>query len=288
MKTVFFGTSIYSAHFLGLAVKNGLKIDLIVSAPPKVVGRKKILTENPTVSVAKKLKIPFVTSLTNLQTHQPTNPPTLGLILDYNRIIPHSIINHFEKGIINIHFSKLPQYRGPSPVQQTILDGKTETWISYFLISKELDTGDILFQSSEPINPSENTQTLYFKLIKKASKEIKKISQDYLSGKTVPQPQKGEPSYTKKFTSDNCKISQPMTDGYKEKLIRACFPEPGAWTMVELGTMNNEQKIRRLKILKAHLEDNLLIFDLVQLEGKNPVTWKQFKEGYPEARISNF
>ena len=209
------------------------------------------------------------------------------MILDYNKIIPNSLINLFEKGIINIHFSKLPRYRGPSPVQQTILDGKTEAWISYFLISKELDTGDILFQSSERIEPNENTESLYLKLTEKASGETTQVVKEYLLGKITPKPQKGKPSYTKKFRLEDCKIDWKIPDEYLERLVRACSPEPGAWTMVELGTMNNEPRTKRLKILQAHLENNNLILDLVQLEGKKPVTWKQFKEGYPEMKILN-
>jgi len=58
------------------------------------------------------------------------------------------------------------------------------------------------------------------------------------------------------------------------------FPWPGAWGEVKINNQN-----KRLKILKAHLENKKLIFDLVQLEGKKSVTWKQFQEGYPEAKI---
>ncbi len=58
-------------------------------------------------------------------------------------------------------------------------------------------------------------------------------------------------------------------------------PWPGAWTEVRIKRKDK----KRLKILKAHLEGNKLILDQVQLEGKKPVAWKQFQEGYPEAKI---
>lgn len=284
MKIVFFGSSINSANFLEMAVKNGLKINLVVSTPPKPVGKKKIITENPTVSAAKKLGVPYLEKLRELESYKGLK---LGIILDYNRIIPNSVIDLFEKGIINIHFSKLPQYRGPAPVQQTILDGNPEAWISYFLISERLDEGDILFESNEPLSPSENTQSLYQKLSKKASEEIKKVTEDYLSGSLSPKPQQGNPSFTHKLTIDSCQVDSSQTDEQKERLIRACSPEPGAWTEIRLSK-ENEQNKKRLKILKAHLENGFLVFDQVQLEGKNPVTWKQFKEGYPDSEIINW
>jgi len=80
------------------------------------------------------------------------------------------------------------------------------------------------------------------------------------------------------------KLGGEMKDSAKaevEKLVRAMYPWPGAWTFIRLST--TDEKNKRLKILKVHLEDEKLILDEVQLEGKEPVTWKQFKEGYKEA-----
>ncbi|MCL5090486.1 MAG: hypothetical protein M1514_00575, partial [Patescibacteria group bacterium] len=161
---VFFGTSSHSALFLEKAIQNGLKVDLVISSPPKPVGRKQILTENPTITLAKKLEIPFITSLKEITIYQDSKITT-GIILDYNRIIPQTIIDKFLKGIINIHFSKLPRYRGPSPVQATILNGDQEAWITYYLITAGLDEGPILSQTSLPLTKLESTVTLYELLI---------------------------------------------------------------------------------------------------------------------------
>lgn len=280
--TIFFGTSPHSAQFLELAVKQGLKIDLVVSAPPKPAGRKRVLTENPTVTAAKNLNIPFITSLKELASYQNLE---LGLILDYNKIIPQSVIDLFSKGIINIHFSKLPKYRGPAPVQQTILNGDPEAWITYYLITAGLDDGPILAQTALLLQGNETTSSLYESLINKSSREVRQIIEDYLAGKIIPQPQQGEPSFTQKLTTENAKIDWSKSTKEIERLIRAACGEPGAWTEMELGTTNNKRRTKRLKILKAHLENNELVLDQVQLEGKNPVSWKQFKEGYPEATI---
>jgi len=288
---VFFGTSRYSAQFLGLALENGLKINLVVSAPPKPTGRQQILIENPTVTAAKTLKIPFVTSLSDLSlTMKQLDPPslklrragnqTIGLILDFNRIIPKDTINIFNKGIINIHFSKLPQYRGPAPVQYTILNGDREAWISYYLINERLDAGQILAQTSLPLDMTENTETLYQKLIEKASSEIVDIIDNYLSGGGSPCQQTGETSFTKKLKTENCQIDWKKSPEQIERLIRAAFPEPGAWSSVQTPSR------KRLKIIKAHLESGNLLLDTVQLEGKKPVTWEQFKKGYPEASLT--
>jgi methionyl-tRNA formyltransferase len=281
MKTVFFGTSHHSAKFLELILKANFKIDLVVSASPKPVGRKQILTDNPTTVVAQRHNLPLILSLKELPTQEGLG---IGLILDYNRIIPQSIINLFPKGIINIHFSKLPQYRGPAPVQQTILDGQEKAWITYYLITAGLDEGPILAQTSLPLSGDETTAALYEALITKAAGEISQIIRDYLEGKIIPHSQQGEPSFTEKLTVEKTKIDWEKTPEELDRLIRAASPEPGAWTEVKLST-RPESQAKRLKILKAHLENSKLILDQVQLEGKNPVSLKQFEEGYPETEI---
>lgn len=291
----FFGTSPRSAIFLEKAILNGLKVDLVVSEPPKPIGKKQIVTENPVISVAKKLSLSFLSNLSDLSNLENLD---LGLILDFNKIIPNEIINLFSKGIINIHFSKLPQYRGAAPVQYTILSGDKEAWITYYLISEKLDGGKIISQTSLALGLTENTETLYQKLIEKSADEVGKILEDYTNGPLIPQVQSGVLSNTRKLIAENCKIDWSKSPVEIERLIRAAYPEPGAWTFVILNIserssqdsspakpVQNDENKKHLKILKAHMENDQLILDQVQLEGKNPVSFKQFKEGYPEAKL---
>lgn len=287
----FFGTSPRSAKFLEQAIQNGLLVNLVVSAPPKSTGKKRVLTENPTAAFAKEKGIPSILNLSDLSD---LSDLRLGLILDFNKIIPQEIINLFPRGIINIHFSKLPQYRGPAPVQYTILNGDKEAWITYYFINENLDEGQILTQTSLALDLTEDTEILYQKLITKASREIPAVIGNYLSGKIQPRQQEGISSPTKKLTTENSKIDWTKSPFKIEHLIRAAYPEPTAWTSVEIpansaGRRSKSvgiQKLLRLKVLSAHLEQGKLIIDRVQLEGKNPVTWKQFQEGHPSFSLS--
>jgi len=282
-----------------LAIEKGLKIGLVVSEPLKPIGKKQVLTENPTIVLSKRLGLPSVTSFNELSlTMKPAESAgsneAIGLILDFNKIIPGEIINLFPRGIINIHFSKLPQYRGPAPVQYTILNGEKEAWITYYLIDEKMDSGKIVAQTSLALDLTENTEILYQKLIAKASREIPAVIGNYLSGKIQPRQQEGISSPTKKLTTENSKIDWTKSPFKIEHLIRAAYPEPTAWTSVEIpadsaGRRSKSvgiQKLLRLKVLSAHLEQGKLILDRVQLEGKNPVTWKQFQEGYPSFSLS--
>jgi len=279
----FFGTSPRSAKFLEQALKNGLRVDLVVSAPPKPIGKKQVLTENPTAAFAKEKGIPAILNLSDLSD---LSDLRLGLILDFNKIIPQEIINLFPRGIINIHFSKLPKYRGPAPVQYTILNGDKEAWITYSLIDENLDKGKIITQTSLPLDLTENTESLYQKLIAKAASEITQTIDSYLCDRYHTCQQTGTPGVTHKLTTDNSKIDWTRPPQQIERLIRAANPEPGAWTETKLKVKSEKLKVMRLKILRAHLEANKLVFDQVQLEGKNPVTWKQFQEGHPSLSLS--
>ena len=280
---IFFGTSKNSLKFLEAMTKDSFKIGMVISAPPKPIGRKQIITENPVVAFAKTHKIPFHTALSFVPNDFKKNSNNLGLIFDYNRILPKEVIDLFSLGIVNIHFSKLPQYRGPAPVQATILNGDTTAWITYMLIDEKIDEGKILTQTSLPLNLKETSQSLTEKLLEKAIAETPKIIADFLSGNLQPFQQIGEPSYAGKLEIENTKINWQKPAIEIDRLICAAYPEPGAWTLLrpaEDGT--SEGQAKRLKILKAHLEKEKLILDEVQLEGKNPVTWQQFLEGYPE------
>lgn len=279
---VFFGTSHYSAIFLDKVIKNGLKAELVVSAPPKPVGRDQALVQNPTATVARQNNLLLATTLEELNDF---SDKTIGLMLDFNQIIPQSIISQFEKGIVNIHFSKLPQYRGPAPVQYTILNGQAQAWISYYLIDAGVDKGPILAQTSVPLKKTETAAELYRALVEKAAQEAPLVIADYLNGKIAPRKQQGQESYTTKISTEEAKIDWQKSAEEIERLIRAASPEPGAWTEVELNPTDKEPLKKRLKILKAHLEGNQLAIDQVQLEGKNPVSYKQLKEGYPQAKF---
>jgi methionyl-tRNA formyltransferase len=129
----------------------------------------------------------------------------------------------------------------------------------------------------------ESTAILYKLLLDKASKDINRLITDYKDKLIYPENQEGKPSFTQKLDTNSVKIDWSKSDVEIDRLIRASYPEPGAWTEIDLGFKNKD--VKRLKVLKAHLENNQLILDLVQLEGKNPVSWKQFQEGYPEAEI---
>ncbi|MBM3209278.1 methionyl-tRNA formyltransferase [Candidatus Shapirobacteria bacterium] len=303
-KIVFFGASSYCLTIPGSLFETG-QLAGIVSQPDRPVGRKNILTPNPVSLFALSKNIPLLRP-EKLGPSEKEWLQKLGadlfLVADYGLKIPKNIFTLPKYQALNIHFSKLPKYRGPSPVQQTLLNGDLEAGISFVVISEGFDTGDIVYQESIPLAGHETTGLLYRSLFEKTAAILPLVLEKYLSGELKPRPQeKTGISYCQKIKKEDAFVSnQDLEEAINkgsvkaleiERKIRAFSPWPGAYTNVELK-IKNEKLNRRLKLLKAHLETTSanmehgtakhlkLTLDEVQLENKNPVSWKQFKEAY--------
>jgi len=219
--------------------------------------------------------------------------PDLGVVASFGALIPQEVINWPKKGILNLHPSLLPKYRGPTPVPTAILNGEKETGLTIIKIDEKIDHGPIVSQFKETIKPDETSEDLLNRLFTVGAEVLITILPSYLEGKIELRKQDdSQATYTQKLSRDDGQIDWQKPADYQERFIRAMFPWPGAFTNVKLKSpqggipseLNNEE-LKRLKILKAHLEKNKLILDQVQLEGKKPVTWKQFLEGYPQAQL---
>lgn len=208
------------------------------------------------------------------------NKPDVGVLASYGKILSKEVLKIPKHGILNIHPSLLPKYRGASPAQAAILNGDQVTGVTIIKMDEKIDHGPIVAQFKEKIRPDDTAKSLYERLFETGAKVLLTILPAYLEDRIELRKQDhSKATYTKKLTRDDGKVDWTKPNKYNERFIRAMFPWPGAWTEVTI------QDRRRLKILKAHLEKGKLILDQVQLEGKKPVTWKQFCEGYPKAKL---
>lgn len=275
-KIIFFGSDQYSVLVLNQLVSDKrLKLKAVVThtTPCLVETYAKILFEVK-FTTAKKFDKKFLERTKKLK-------PDVGVLASFGKILPKEVLNIPKHGILNIHPSLLPKYRGPTPVPTAILNGEQETGVTIIKMDEKVDHGPILAQFKEEIKPDDTAESLYERLFTAGAKVLTTILPAYLEGKIELRKQNhSQATFTKKFTRDDGKINWKKSDVFKERFIRAMHPWPGAWTEVQL-----KKGKKRLKILKAHLEANKLVLDKVQLEGKKPVTWKQFQEGYPEAKI---
>ena len=258
MSVAFFGTSKYALPVLE-SLKANFDLKLVVVMPDKPTGRKQALTPCATKVWAQENKIPNSLEL--------TVDCDLGIVADYGRIIKKEIFERPKLGMFNLHFSKLPEFRGPSPVQFTLLRGDKTAWVTIFKLKHypelqiKMDSGPILWQKGYPVDPTDTTESLYTKLFESVARELPGI--DFKGPLTEQDHQMA--TYTRFLTRDDgfvdyAKLLEPKA----YNLFRAYHPWPGLWTIKD-G--------KRMKVLKCHLEGNRVVIDLIQFEGKKPQTF---------------
>lgn len=275
MTIIFFGTPEYvlpiliSLHKKFVTGPGKSPIVAVVTQSPKPIGRKQLKTYSPVDKWAYEHKVPIYYDF-----NKPLPEADLGVCAAFGSIIPKSVIVKFKFGILNIHPSLLPKYRGASPIQAVIVAGDTQTGVSITKMDEKVDHGPIVSQFKEDVSPDDTNETLRERLFARSAQVLIDLIPYYLSGKVKPKEQNHtEAILTKTVTKEDGFINLTKDNPVKiEKMMRAYTPWPGVWTLVNK---------KRLKILKVHLENDKLILDEVQLEGKNPVSWKQFQEAYP-------
>jgi methionyl-tRNA formyltransferase len=295
---VFFGTPNFSRLVLETLIKNGLTPNLVVTSPDKPVGRKQILTPSPVKQFALENNLKIITPKTKeelLKELQKNNNLTIGILAAYGLILPPEVINVFPKGIINIHPSLLPKYRGSSPIQSAILNGDAETGVTIIKLNEKIDQGEILAQEKVQILSEDTTISLGEKLFTLGTNLLFKILPKYLNNKIELMPQnqshyhilKHDSDTTKKFTKQDGFISfndlknainptfchsdenqNPSLSTLIDRKFRAFQPWPGIWTTLQNG--------KRMLITKCHLENEVLKIDLVKVEGKQEEKFIKF------------
>ncbi|HKB88547.1 MAG TPA: methionyl-tRNA formyltransferase [Patescibacteria group bacterium] len=283
MKIVFFGTPDYilpiltKIHHEFVTGPGTSPIAGVVTASPKPVGRKQYLSYSPIDKWAHEHKVPTFYSANELL--DANLDIELGVLASYGEIITQEVINLFPQGILVIHPSLLPKYRGASPVPAAIKNGDEKTGVTILKMDSKMDHGPIITQFKEDILESDTSDVLRDRLFEKSAQVLIETLTPYMQGKIKLKKQdEDEATYTKLVTKQDGFIDLKEKSATEaERFIRAMFPWPGAWTYLP-----NE---KRLKFLRSHVEDGKLVLDEVQLEGKLPVPYKQFKEAYKDFKL---
>ncbi|MDP3994632.1 MAG: methionyl-tRNA formyltransferase [bacterium] len=284
MKIVFFGTPDYVLPVLKILYKYH-DIVAVVTQPPRPTGRKQILSYSPVDAFAHKHHIPTIYEFEKIP------KADLGIVAAYGKIIPEFLIFNFKFLILNIHPSLLPKYRGASPIQAAITGNETQIGATIIRMDSEVDHGPIIAQFKDELMPEDTLETVRKRLFERSAQVLIDLIPKYLKGKIKPREQNhAEATFTKIVKKAdgfiNLKKDNPLEI---ERKLRAYTPWPGCWTQLRSSSFAGQ--VKRIKILKAHLDikhkqslalcAQTLVIDMVQLEGKNPVSWKQFKEAYP-------
>ena len=308
IKIVFMGTPEFSAIILKELCQSKYKPILVVTAPDKPVGRKQILTSPPVKVIAQKYEIPAAQpeKIASLKSEILNLKPDLIVVAAYGQILPKEILEIPKFGCLNVHPSLLPRWRGPSPIQYTILNGDEKTGVTIILMDEKMDHGPILTNSKLQItNPKITYLELHNKLAEIGAGLLLETIPKWIKGEIKPEPQdESKTTYTKILTREDGEIDWKKSAEDLERQIRAFDPWPGSFTFWEIM----KGKLLRIKIFKARVFESpggktfstgrvlvvpqneaaiqcgkdFLLIEKLQLEGQKPMESEEFLRGHPD------
>jgi methionyl-tRNA formyltransferase len=167
----------------------------------------------------------------------------VGCSCAFGYLLPPEVLAVFPHGIVNLHFSLLPAYRGPAPVQRALLEGVAVTGVSTFLIDEGMDTGPLLLAAEVPVGPDEDAGSLTARLAEVAARLAVETLDALEAGQVRPRPQpEGGVSVAPKVRPEEARLDFTRPARRLADAVRAFTPAPGAWTT---------HRGRRLKVTRA-------------------------------------
>ncbi len=293
-KIIFMGSPKIASDYLEALIKSNFIISAVFSQPPKKKSRGMKIIESEVHQLANKNKIEvFCPNIFDKKTIDIVKKlsPDLIIVMAYGKILPKDILDLPPFGCINIHVSLLPRWRGPAPIEYSLMNGDKETGISIIQLIEKLDAGPIINHKKIDIEDNCNKYELSQKLketgIKLLVETIPLIFDKKIS---YSNQDDNDATYTYKISSQHRKINFNKSVNDVLNLIRAHAPYPGAWF-----TIQNE-RIKILKAKKSHSNGNASTilnesFDIackdgsiepliLQREGKNAISKDDFLRGY--------
>ncbi len=306
LRVVFMGTSDLSEKILETLIKEDYNIVGVFTKVDKKTGRKQELTSP---------KVKLLAERHNLPVFQPNtfkNPeavrqlqelkPDLIIVAAYGKILPKTVLEIPGFGCINVHVSLLPKYRGPSPVQNALLSGETETGTTIMLMDEGVDTGDILSQRKLDIKPTDKTETLMLRLADQGAELLTETLPGWIERKIKPTKQNH-------FHASLCQLID-REDGHIfwiedaqsiHNKYRALTPWPGIFTYWKNGSSivrlklitidfqkgNSDQKKASGEVFQINCDigvqtaKGIIFIRELQKEGKKTTDIKSFVNGHP-------
>jgi len=230
VRLVFFGTATFAVPSLEAAAARH-RVSLCVTRPDRPRGRGRSPGPSPVKEAALRM---------GLSVAQPerlevgalgSERPEAGIVAAYGRLIPPELLRLPRHGMLGVHPSLLPRYRGAAPVAWAILNGEATTGVSIFRLSEELDAGEIITQRSVAIEPGEDALALSDRLAHLGAATLLEALEAVEAGRADATPQQAsQASLAPKLTKAQGRINWVLPAAMIERLVRAAVPWPGAVT----------------------------------------------------------
>ncbi len=235
MNLVFLGTPEFAVPSLEALASHGHKVLAVYTQPDRAKGRGGKPTMPPVKAAAIRLGLPV------RQPERIRRPEVVAelaglhaeamVVVGYGQIIPRSILDLPPQGIINVHASLLPKYRGAAPIQWAIANGETVTGVTTMRIDEGLDTGVMLLKAEMPIGESETAAELSPRLAALGADLLIETLRRVESGMLIPEPQDpAQATYAPILKKEDGLIDWSLSATQISNRIRGFQPWPGAYT----------------------------------------------------------
>lgn len=289
---VFFGSGPVAAASLALLARD-FDIEAVITKPQPAHHKQ----DFPVLALAKQLGLKTLKTSNDADLKEVLGQypmaSRLGVVIDYGIIIPQEVIDLFELGIVNSHFSLLPLWRGADPISFAILNGDKETGVSLMLIVEALDEGPLLAHAPLAIKPGATTPSLTAELVELSHQLLVDNLPKYLAGnlKAVPQPINGA-TYSRKLEKSDSILDWTKPAVELERQIRAFAEWPRSRTTlgsvsvivtaahIEPGSGQPGSLVVENKQLGVYTSDAVLAIDGLIPAGKKEMSTEAFLAGY--------
>lgn len=265
------GTPDFAAIVLQKLIDAGIPPKMVICNPDRPVGRKHVITPPPAKVLAEEhgIKVWQPEKLSLEEWKKEVGEIDFAVVAAYAKIIKKEILDTAKLGVIGVHPSLLPKYRGATPIQSVLLNGEKETGMTLYFVDEFVDHGSIIASEKCPVATDETYATLLQKLAEIGGKLLTEVLPELAAGYIKAETQDETLStLTKKFKTEDGQVDlekdEPLTIFRK---IRALNPEPGVYAF---------QNGKRMKLLEASWEDGKLKITKTQIEGEKPRAVTQY------------
>jgi methionyl-tRNA formyltransferase len=302
LRVVFFGTPQFAVPTLRRLLASRHQVCGVVTQPDRPRGRGQKISDAPVKHVALEFRLPV------FQPDRLRDPtvvdtiaswkPDLGVVAAYGRLLPVDLLGLPRYGMINVHASLLPKYRGAAPVHRAVIDGATETGVTIMRMVKLLDAGDMLAKVGRPIGPDETSDMVERDLADLGAALLVTVIDQIASGTTSEERQDDMlSSYAPRLTKEEGLLDWTLPSLYIHNRVRGLYPWPHAYSYLD-GT--------RVILLRTRVEDHpaaadpgtivdvtrdaihvatghggRIAIDELQTEGRRPMPTRNFLAGRP-------
>ena len=268
---VFFGTDTFSIPSLQALIDAGYQIEAVVTKPDARVGRNHEVSPPPVKVMAASHGITVLQPSSAKELFDIISPlaSVYGVVVAYGRIISPVVLGRFTGGLINVHPSLLPTYRGPAPIEAAIFNGDARTGVCIMKLDAGMDTGPVYVREAVPLSGKETRTALHDRLARRGAELLTGSLTDIISGKLKPLPQST-------FADEQLSVTGLITkvDGIIdwirpavaiERHVRAFLGWPGSKTMIDGIDVT---------ITAAHTGDSLLLVGTGETGGQPGTPFK--------------